>query len=305
MDQLTYMSTFVKVIERGGFAAAARELHLAPSIVTAHVQALEKRLGARLLNRTTRRVSPTEAGEAYYARCMDLLQRVEEADEFVGTIQNAPRGGLRLNSSLLLPSLITPVISRYSALYPEVSVRLIVTGRMVDLVEEQYDIAVRHKQPANPGLIVRKLAEFRFLVCGSPRYFEKRPKPSRPSDLLDHNCLIYTDSEAGERWPIFSTDDDMHLKGTFQSNNLMALVQAAEDGQGLTVAPDFMVEDALRQGRLVSVLDHFATTMFPITIVYPHREFLPVKVRLFADMLNDSLKATRREAAPVAAATVL
>lgn len=299
MDQLTYMATFVKVVERGGFAAAARELDVAPSIVTAHVQALEKRLGARLLNRTTRRVNLTEAGEAYYARCMDLLKRVEEADEFVGTIQNVPRGILRLNASLLLPSVITPVISRYTAAYPEVSVRLIVTGRMVDLVEEQYDLAIRHKRPSNPGLIVRTLAEFRFLVCGSPRYFETRPKPGRPSDLVHHNCLLYTDSEAGERWPIFNTDDDALVKGTFQSNNLMALVQAAEDGQGLTVAPDFIVADALRQGRLVSVLDEFATARFPITIVYPHRDFLPVKVRLFADMLNDALKATRRDAPPV------
>jgi len=172
MDRLTQMSTFVKVVDLGGFAAAARNLGIAPSIVTTHVQALEQRLGARLLNRNTRHVSPTEAGGAYYARCLDLLRRVEEADEFVGTMQSTPRGVLRLNSSLLLPQIITPVISQYAAKYPEVSVRLIVTGRLVDLVEEQYDLAVRHKGPDNPGLIVRKLIEYRFLVCGSPRYFE-------------------------------------------------------------------------------------------------------------------------------------
>ena len=248
MDQLNQMSTFVKVVERGGFSAAARDLDVAPSVVTSHIQALEKRLGARLLNRNTRHVNPTEAGEAYYQRCADLLRRVEEADEIVGSMQTTPTGVLRLNASLLVPHLITPVISEYAARYPGVSVRLMVTGRMVDLIEENYDMAVRHKAPPNPGLIVRKVADYRFLVCGSPSYFAKRPKPLKPSDLVDHNCLIYTDSEQGERWPIFNTHDDMLLAGNLHSNNIMALVEAAENGQGITVAPHFALEE-FAEGR--------------------------------------------------------
>ena len=301
MDQLNQMSTFVKVVERGGFSAAARDLGVAPSVVTSHVQALEKRLGARLLNRNTRHVNPTEAGEAYYQRCADLLRKVEEADDIVSSMQTTPTGVLRLNASLLVPHLITPVISEYAARYPGISVRLMVTGRMVDLIEENYDMAVRHKAPPNPGLIVRKVADYRFLVCGSPSYFAKRPKPLKPSDLIDHNCLIYTDSEQGERWPIFNTHDDMLLAGNLHSNNIMALVEAAENGQGITVAPQFALEESLKAGRLVAVLTEFTTSTYPVTVVYPHRGSLPTKVKLFVDMLakhlhsiSSSREATQR-----------
>jgi len=304
MDQLNQMATFVQVVERGGFSAAARELGVAPSVVTSHIQALEKRLGARLLNRNTRHVGPTEAGEAYYRRCTDLLRRVEEADEIVGSMQTTPTGVLRLNASMLVPNLITPVISEYAARYPGVSVRLTVTGRPVDLIEENYDIAVRHKAPSNPGLIVRKIAEFRFVVCGSPKYFETRPKPQKPSDLIDHNCMIYTDSEQGERWPIFNTHDDMLLGGSLHSNNLMSLVQAAENGLGLTVAPHFAVEESLRSGRLAAVLTEYTTLTFPITASYPHREAMPLKVRLFVEMLAKHLRGLPafRDAPPQAKA---
>ncbi len=291
MDQLHQMATFVQVVEHGGFSAAAREIGVAPSVVTTQIQALEKRLGARLLNRNTRHVNPTEAGEAYYRRCTDLLRRVEEADEIVGSMQTTPTGVLRLNASVLVPNLITPVISGYAAHYPGVSVRLTVTGRMVDLIEDNYDIAVRHKAPPNPGLIVRKVADYRFMVCGSPKYFEQRAKPNKPADLVDHNCLIYTDSEHGERWPIFNTDDDMLVAGSLHSNNIMSLVEAAENGLGLTVAPHFAVEDSLRRGRLIAVLTEFTTSTFPIAAIYPHREAMPLKVRLFIDMLAKHLRA--------------
>jgi DNA-binding transcriptional LysR family regulator len=291
MDQLHQMATFVQVVERGGFSAAARELGVAPSVVTTQIQALEKRLGARLLNRNTRHVNPTEAGEAYYRRCTDLLRRVEEADEIVGSMQTTPTGVLRLNASVLVPNLITPVISEYAARYPGVSVRLTVTGRMVDLIDENYDIAVRHKAPPNPGLIVRKVADYRFMVCGSPKYFEQRAKPLKPADLVDHNCLIYTDSEQGERWPIFNTHDDLLVAGSLHSNNTMSLVEAAENGLGLTVAPHFVVADSLRSGRLIAVLTEYTTLTFPITAIYPHRESMPLKVRLFVEMLVKHLRA--------------
>jgi DNA-binding transcriptional LysR family regulator len=289
MDQLSQMSTFVKVVERGGFSAAARDLGVAPSVVTSHIQALQKRLGARLLNRNTRHVNPTEAGEAYYQRCTDLLRRVEEADNIVESMQTTPTGVLRLNSSLLVHHLITPVISEYTARYPGISVRFMVTGRMIDLIEENYDMAVRHKAPQSAGLIMRKIADYRFLVCGSPSYFDKRPKPLKPSDLVDHNCLIYTDSEEGKRWPIFNTDDDMLLAGNLHSNSITALVEAAENGQGITVAPHFVVEESLRTGRLVSILTEYTNSPYPITVVYPHRTSVPTKVRLFVDMLAKRL----------------
>jgi DNA-binding transcriptional LysR family regulator len=290
MDQLSQIATFVKVVEAGGFSAAARELGVAPSVVTAHVQSLEKRLGARLLNRNTRHVAATEAGIVYYRRCTDLLKRFEEAEEAIGSIQTTPTGSLRINASLLVPHLINPVISKYGAKYPEVSIRLTVTGQMVDLIDENYDLGIRHKVPPSPSVVVRKLAEYRFVVCGSPKYFKRRKAPTTPAELVGHNCLIYTDSGHGERWPIFEEREQIPLKGNLYSNDIVSLIEAAESGLGITVAPDFALEETVASGRLVPVLSDHTTRPFPITLMYPQRGSHPAKVRLFVDMLADHMR---------------
>ena len=169
MDKLAQITTFVRVVELGGFSAAARDLEVAPSVVTTHIKALEERLGVRLLNRNTRSVKPTEVGEAYYERCLDLLKRFEVADDYVQSMQAAPRGVLRLNVSLPLIDLVTPVVAAYTEQYPEVSVRMISSGRDLDLIEEQFDLAIRHRMPSSGSLIVRKLAEASLIVCASPK----------------------------------------------------------------------------------------------------------------------------------------
>ena len=176
MDKLDQITTFVRVVDLGGFAAAARDLQLAPSVVTTQIQALEQRLAIRLLNRNTRSVKPTEVGEAYYERCLDLLKRFDLADDLVQSMQAVPRGVLRLNVSLPLIDLVTPVISAYAGQYPEVSVRMIMTGRDVDLIDEQFDLAIRHRVPSNGSLIVRKLADYSMVVCAAALH--SRPKDS-------------------------------------------------------------------------------------------------------------------------------
>jgi DNA-binding transcriptional LysR family regulator len=289
VDQLNQITTFVKVVERGGFAAAARALGIAPSMVTAHIQALEKRLGARLLNRNTRRVSMTEIGEAYWARCTDILKRLEEAEGFVESMQTKPRGTLRLNTSLLIQPLVTRTIPRFAEKYPDVSVEMVVTGRFVDLVEEKFDLAIRHAPPPGSSLIVRKLADFRFVICGSPKYFETRPKPQTPLDLKAHNCLLYSDCGSGGRWTIFNTEEDIVLNGNLRSNSVVGLIKAAEEGQGLVAAPHFTVEESLRAGRLVAVLTGHTAAPYPITVIYPHRGLVPSKAKLFVDMLAEHL----------------
>ena len=286
MDRLNQITTFVRVVELRGFAAAARDLKLAPSVVTTQIQALERRLGVRLLNRNTRSVKPTEVGAAYFERCLDLLTRADLADDLAQSMQEAPRGTLRLNVSLPVVDLVTPVISDYARQYPEVSVRMIVTGRYVDLIEEQFDLAVRHGMPNNGSLIVRTLAEFSMVVCASPEYFAERPMPEKPADLMNHNCLFYTDSGAGDRWPVFSSDGDMHLHGNFQSNSAPALRSAAENGQGIVVMPEFAVARSLAAGRLIPVLQQYTTVKKPITVIYPHRGLVPTKTATFVEMLT-------------------
>jgi DNA-binding transcriptional LysR family regulator len=285
MDRFDQITTFVRVVELGGFAAAARDLGVAPSLVTTHIQALEQRLGARLLNRNTRHVKPTEVGEAYYKYCVDVISRFDEAEALVESMQAKPRGVLRLNTSVLIANLITPVIVDYTAQFPEVSVRLIATGRPVDFIEEQFDVSIRHQMPENESLIVRKLAEYDLVVCASPNYLVNRPRPETPADLVGHNCILYTDSGYGDRWPVFESPQEIAVKGNLQTNSPLVLLGAAEAGEGIVVLPRFLAADALGEGRLIGLLSEHTTVRRSIHAIYPHRELVPTKAAVFVDMV--------------------
>jgi DNA-binding transcriptional LysR family regulator len=180
MDRLTSLTVFARVVDNGGFSAAARRLNMSTTMVSNHVQALEDRLGARLLNRTTRRVSLTEIGKAYYERCMPILAELEEADRAVGALQSTPRGTLRLYASAALARFLAPVIDEFLTLYPEVSVDLTIGERMVDLVEEGFDLAVRAVPPPDSSLIVRRLTPWHHVLCCAPAYLERNGRPERP-----------------------------------------------------------------------------------------------------------------------------
>src|SRR6266511_4192625 len=234
MDRMTSMATFVKVVESGGFSAAARALSMSPSMVTAHVQSLEERLGVRLLNRSTRRVSLTEVGHAYYERCLQILADVEDADQIAESLQSTPRGTLRLNTSIAIPPLLAPVVAEFVALYPEVSVNLTMTDRMIDLVEEGFDLAVRNMSVPDSSLIVRRVATYRFVVCGAPSYLAARGTPGQPADLVQHNCLIYSQSAWGNEWRFVGPDGEQSITvaGNLQANSDNALRLAVVHGQG-------------------------------------------------------------------------
>lgn len=287
MDRMTSMATFVKVVESGGFSAAARALSMSPSMVTAHVQSLEERLGVRLLNRSTRRVSLTEVGHAYYERCLQILADVEDADQIAQALQSTPRGTLRLNTSIAIPPLLAPVIAEFVALYPEVSVNLTMTDRMIDLVEEGFDLAVRNMSVPDSSLIVRRIATYRFVVCGAPSYLAARGMPRQPADLVQHNCLIYSHSAWGNEWRFVGPDGEQSVTvaGNLQANSDNALRLAAVHGQGLALAPSFLVIDEIKAGRLVPVLTEFLQTEHAINAIYLHRHHLSVKVRSFIDLL--------------------
>jgi DNA-binding transcriptional LysR family regulator len=180
MDRVTTIMSFVQVVDTGGFASAARALNLSPSMVTNHVHFLEERLGVRLLNRTTRKVNLTEVGQAYYERCVRILAELDEADHVAEALQSKPRGMLRLNTSPAMPRVIAPVIARFVALYPQVSVDIVATGRMVDLVEEGFDMAIRAHSIPDSSLIIRRLAIYRPVVCGAPEYLARHGTPARP-----------------------------------------------------------------------------------------------------------------------------
>src|ERR1700728_1523154 len=173
MDRVSSMLSFVKVVEHLGFSSAARQLNLATSVVTTHVKSLEERLGVRLLNRTTRSVSLTEVGRAYYERCVQILSEIEDAEDTVQVLQSKPRGVLRLNTSPGMPALIAPSLAEYNELYPDVTVHLTATSRMLDLVEEGFELPIGSAPVPDPSLIARRLAQYRMALCASPEYFAK------------------------------------------------------------------------------------------------------------------------------------
>ena len=284
---MTSMATFVKVAESGGFSAAARTLGMSPSMVTAHVQSLEERLGVRLLNRSTRRVSLTEVGQAYYERCLQILADVEDADQIAQALQSTPRGTLRLNTSIAIPPLLAPVIAEFVALYPDVSINLTMTDRMIDLVEEGFDLAVRNMSVPDSSLVVRRVATYRFVVAGAPSYLAARGTPKQPADLAHHNCLVYSHSAWGNEWRFAAPNGEQSVtvRGNLQANSDNALRLAAVHGQGLALAPSFLLIDEIKAGRLIPVLTEFLQTENAINAIYPHRHHLSAKVRSFIDLL--------------------
>jgi DNA-binding transcriptional LysR family regulator len=289
MDRLTSMNVFTKVVESGGFSAAGRRLNMSTTMVSNHIQALEEQLGARLLNRTTRKVSVTEIGQTYYERCSQILAEVAEADEAVGELQSTPRGVLRLNISPALPPVIGRIIVEYLGLYPDVSVDMTATDRMVDLVEEGIDLSIRITPVAEQNLIARRLASYRHVVCGSPAYLAKHGTPKVPADLANHNCLHYEYSPFGMEWRFSSGrgEQSVRVSGNLRCNSSITLSDAAILGQGLILMPGFLVTQELRDGRLVSLLTDFLPNEFVINAFYAHRRHLSAKIRIFVDLLID------------------
>src|ERR1041385_1799166 len=259
MDRLTSMTAFIKVVENEGFSAAGRHLNMSPTMVSNHIQALEERLGARLLNRTTRRVSLTEVGKAYYDRCTQILSDVGEADEIVSALQSTPRGALLLNiSPALSPAIVRP-IGEFVGRYPDVSVDMTTTDRMVDLVEEGFDLAIRITPVPESNYIVRRLGSYRHVLCGTPAYLAERGTPKVPADLTRHNCLNYSYHPFGQDWR-FTTKKSVQtvrVVGNLHCNSGATLCAMGLLGQGLILLPEFLVAQDLKAGRLVSVLTDF------------------------------------------------
>jgi len=288
MDRLTAMEAFVRVVEKGGFTAAAEDLRLSRAMVSKHVQDLEAHLGARLLNRTTRKLSLTEAGRVYYDRSTQLLAELAETEEAVGELQAKPRGRLRVNAPVSFGSLhLAAAIADYMAAYPNVAVELTLNDRIVDLVEEGYDVAVRVARLADSSLIARRLAPCRHVVCASPGYLKRHGRPEHPTDLARHNFLGYSYSAAGDERRFDGPDGStsIQLKGTLQANNGDALCAAAVAGGGIAVLPTFIAGSDIIAGRLIPILTQYQISEPAIYAVYPPGRHLSVKVRSFVDFL--------------------
>jgi len=304
MDRLTSLTAFVRVVDSGGFSAAARRLNMSTTMVSSHVQSLEDRLGARLLNRTTRKVSLTEVGKAYYERCTQILAELEEADRIAGALQSNPRGTLRLYTGNALVRFVAPVVNEYLALYPEAAVELTTGERMIDLVEEGIDLAIRPTPPPDSSLVVRRLATWRHVLCASPDYLAAAGAPARLDELARRNCLRYAYYPYPE-WRFTGPDGEpaaVRVDGNLVTTSGETLRLAACGGRGILLAPRFLLAEDLDAGRLVPLLGHYRPVEFPIDAIYPHRHHLSAKVRGFIDLLARRIVEYRHWMDPEAAA---
>jgi DNA-binding transcriptional LysR family regulator len=292
MDRLTSLTVFARVVDSGGFSAAARRLNMSTTMVSNHVQALEDRLGARLLNRTTRKVSLTEVGKAYYERCTQILTDLEQADQIANVLQSTPRGTLRLFVNGQITRFIAPAVAEYLSLYPDAAIELITGERMVDLVEEGFDLAIRPTPPSDSSLIVRRLATWRHVLSCAPSYLETHAPPQRPTDLAVHNCLRYAYYPFDDGWRFIAPDGtpvSMRVSGNLLTSSGETLLEVALKGQGLFLAPSFIAADSLQSGRLVPVMTEYRPVELAINAIYPHRHHLSAKVRSFIDLLGERI----------------
>lgn len=288
MDNLTGMAVFARVVDARSFTAAAAALGLSKSAVSKQVARLEDRLGARLLNRTTRRLSLTEVGAAFYERCARILAEVEDAELAVGRLQDAPRGTLRINAPMSFGQLhLAPAVADFLNGHPGLAVDLTLNDRIVDLVEEGYDVAIRISRLADSSLIARRLVPSRRVVCGSPAYFERHGVPRHPADLRRHNCLLYSYLPTAEEWQFIGPDGPaaVRVSGTLRANNGDALEAAMLAGLGVALQPTFIAGRDLQAGRLVAVMPDYVDESASVYAVYPHSRHLSAKVRAFIDFL--------------------
>ena len=289
MDRFQSLLAFAKVVETGSFARAADRLDLSVSAVSRQVADLEAHLGVRLLNRTTRRLSLTESGQAFYERCVQLLADLEEAEESVTASAALPRGTLRLTASISFGiGYLAPALAEFGARHPQLRFDVELSDRAVDLVDEGIDLAIRIGDIGSQAVIARRIGVAQLICCAAPSYLARRSQPRTPDDLREHACLTYAYASGGNLWPFADAQGGVRkieVGGGAHANNGAMLAALAVAGAGITQAPDFIVAPDVRAGRLVALLADYASPAIPINAVYPSRRHLSAKVRAFVDYL--------------------
>jgi DNA-binding transcriptional LysR family regulator len=282
------MVIFAAVVEAGGFSAAARALGISTPVVSKRVSALEAELGARLLNRTTRRLSLTEAGEVFYRHCTRVVSEAAEAEAAVTYLNEAPRGLLRVTAPVTFGSRqVAGALPGFLERYPEVDVELDVSDRRVDLAEEGFDVALRITTNPPPHLAARRLTGTRRVVCAAPAYWDRHGRPQRPADLPSHNCIVYVPNPDFNQWYFAGPggSETVAVRGNFRVNNAEAMLAAAINGLGVIMLTSFTVGPAIAAGRLEPVLQDYASSSTDVYALYLPNRYLSAKARAFIDYM--------------------
>ncbi|ORE95587.1 transcriptional regulator [Stappia sp. 22II-S9-Z10] len=289
MDRLTADRMFIAVMDEGSFSAAAQKRRTSSGQASKLVSRLEAELGVRLLNRTTRAVAPTEAGRAYYARLRPIMDALDELDLEIRDTVGRPAGRLRLTAPLTFGAReLTPALNAFAALFPAIALDVAFTDRVVNIVDEGFDLAVRIGRPADSSLIARKLCDMRIVVVGSPAYLAARGTPADLGALSRHDAVVDTNMRDGRRWPFrhpVRGETSVAVEGRIRYANAEACLAAAEAGLGLTCVPWFVACDAVAAGRVVRVLADYETAAYGVYALYPHTRHLAAKVRTLVDDL--------------------
>jgi len=290
LDTLVGMAVFARVVDDGGFSAAARVLGMSKSAVSKQVSALEDRLGARLLNRTTRRMSLTESGAALIDNCRRVLAEAEAAEIAVGALQSAPSGVLRINAPVTFGAThLAPALPDFLARHPLVTIDITLNDRMVDLIDEGYDLAVRITRLADSSLIARKLAPGRRVMVAAPSYLERRGRPATLAELTGHDCLAYSYISADEEWRFHGPtgEETVRVGSRLRANSGEVLLAAAIAGAGIAALPTFICGADLAAGRLARVLPDYDNRSFAVYAVWPAGRHPSPKLRAFVDFLAE------------------
>ncbi len=277
---------FVAVVENRGFSAAARKLGISKSAVSKRINQLENYLGVRLLHRTTRKLSLTEAGERYLEHAAEALAAANQAEDAVTQLQGEPQGQLRINAPMSFGRLhVAPLIPIFLKRYPKLQIDLVMDDRKVDLVKEGIDVAIRGGKLPDSTLIARKLAPLHQVLCASPDYIGRHGRPGTPAELTNHNCVLYSYSSDADVWTLIGEGEPetVTVSGSYQVNNSEALLDALRDGVGIGRLPTFVAGPDLKTGRLVKLFESYRIPDQTIYAVFPERQYLPAKVRAFLD----------------------
>jgi DNA-binding transcriptional LysR family regulator len=292
MDRLRAFEVFVTVVNRGSFTRAADALETSPANVTRYVNELEAHLGTRLLNRTSRRLSLTEGGETFYARCKSILDDVAETEGLVSSASVEPRGRLRINAPVSFGILhLAPLWPEFMRKYPEVELDVALIDRVVDIVDEGYDLAIRISRAGSTSHAARKLATSRNILCASPDYLARCGYPAAPADLIEHRCIGYSYAATGDEWQLIDTERKAHavkVNCHMHTNNGDTARAAALAGQGVIWQPTFLIGNDLRAGKLVQVLPEYRLPDIDVLALYPSRRHLSAKIRAMIDFLADA-----------------
>ncbi len=290
MDTLTRIRAFIDVVDAEGFSAAARRVGRSKALLSKYVRELEDELGALLLNRTTRQFSLTEAGHTYYRTASDILKEIDNLADLVRANNSDLRGRLRITAPrTFIDAEIGQSFVDFSVAHPELSLDIVAEDRFVDLVEEGFDVAIRITKLEDSTLIARKLDDFQLLFCASPAFLEKHGPLTHPSKLADVPCVIDTNGRNHGNWRFAESDGtsfSVAISGPLEVNSPLACLRAAVAGLGVSICPDFIARPKIASGELVTLFDDYLTKDRGIYAIYPHRRYLPAKVRTFVDFLH-------------------